>query len=123
MQLHEDDPQAALGALTTSEPVGLYSFVFAQWSAAVKAEAAVLAGAPNAGTLLAQARAASAGNPMARAITRRAAALASGGRRGRRRRVRRRRIGLPVRPDTRPRSAHAAQRHAGVAWPTCLVLI
>jgi hypothetical protein len=80
VQLHEGDPQAALGALTAGQPDGLYSFVFAQWSAAIKAEAAVLAGAPDAAALLAQAHAASAGNPMARAITRRAAALASGGR-------------------------------------------
>ena len=80
MQLHEDDPQAALGALTAGQPTGLFSFVFTQWSAAVKAEAAVLAGAPDASALLAQARAASTGNPMASAITRRAAALASGDR-------------------------------------------
>ena len=80
VRLHEDEPQAALGALTTDQPAGLYSFVFTQWNAAVKAEAAVLADAPDAGPLLAQAHAAGAGNPMARAITRRAAALAAGDR-------------------------------------------
>ena len=80
VQLHEDDPQAALGALTAGQPTGLFSFVFTQWSAAVKAEAAVLAGVPDASALLAQAHAASTGNPMASAITRRAAALASGDR-------------------------------------------
>ena len=51
--------------------------VFTQWIAAVQAEAAVLADAPDAGTLLAQAHAASAGNPVATAITRRAAGLRS----------------------------------------------
>ena len=80
VHLHEDEPQAALGALTAGQPAGLFSFVFTQWSAAVKAEAAVLAGAPDASALLAQAHAASTGNPMASAITRRAAALASGDR-------------------------------------------
>jgi hypothetical protein len=80
VQLHEDDPQAALGVLSAGEPAGLYSFVFTQWSAAVKAEAAVLAQVPDASALLARAQAASAGNPMARAITGRAAALASGDR-------------------------------------------
>jgi predicted ATPase/DNA-binding CsgD family transcriptional regulator len=80
VHLHEDDPQAALGTLTASHPAGFFSFVFTQWSAAVKAEAAVLAGAPDARALLARAHAASAGNPMARAITRRAAALGSGDR-------------------------------------------
>jgi hypothetical protein len=77
VQLQEDDPQAALTALTTAGPAGLYSLVFTQWAGAVRAEAAVLAGAPDAGALLAQARAASAGNLMAMAITRRAAALRS----------------------------------------------
>jgi hypothetical protein len=80
VHLHEDDPQAALGTLTAGHPAGFFSFVFTQWSAAVKAEAAVLAGAPDARALLARAHAASAGNPMARAITRRAAALGSGDR-------------------------------------------
>lgn len=75
VRLHEDDPLAALGALAVGQHTGLYSFVFTQWAAAVQAEAAVLAGAPDAGALLAQAHTASAGNPMATAIVRRAAGL------------------------------------------------
>jgi predicted ATPase/DNA-binding CsgD family transcriptional regulator len=77
VDLHEDDPQAALGVLAAAQRTGLFPLVFTQWIAAVQAEAAVLAGAPDAGALLAQARSASAGNPMAIAITRRAAGLRS----------------------------------------------
>jgi predicted ATPase/DNA-binding CsgD family transcriptional regulator len=77
VNLHEDDPQAALGVLAAGQRTGLYPLVFTQWIAAVQAEAAVLADAPDAGTLLGQAHSASAGNPMATAITRRAAGLRS----------------------------------------------
>jgi hypothetical protein len=75
--LHEGRPRAALDVLTAADRNGLYSLVFRQWSAAVAAEAAVLADAPDAALLLRQAGAASAGNPIATAITARAAALSS----------------------------------------------
>jgi hypothetical protein len=54
----------------------LYGHVFHQWTAALTAEAAVRAGRPDAGQWIRRAAAASTGNPIAIAITNRAAQLA-----------------------------------------------
>jgi hypothetical protein len=73
--LHQGHPAAALDVLG-DRPAGLYGQVFRQWSAALLAEAAVLAGAAAAPELLATATAVTSGNPVAAAIAARAVALA-----------------------------------------------
>ena len=125
VHLHEDDPQAALGVLTAGSArrallVRLHSV-----------ERSRHGGSGRPGGRAGRQRAARPGPRGQRRqpdgqghhpASRRAGVRRPRGRRGRRHRVRRRRIRLPVRQDTRPRPAHAAQRDAGVAWPTCLVL-
>ena len=60
-------------------PAGtFYAQVFRQWHAALHAEAAVLAADPRAGALVDAATMVTAGNPIATALTARAAALLAG---------------------------------------------
>jgi predicted ATPase/DNA-binding CsgD family transcriptional regulator len=76
--LHHDAAADAFDVLTAPGDRGLYGFVFGQWTAALTAEAAVLAGRPDATEWLARAGQASAGNPVAAAITRRATVRLAG---------------------------------------------
>jgi predicted ATPase/DNA-binding CsgD family transcriptional regulator len=76
--LHDRRPADAFAVLTAEGDRGLYGAVFRQWTAAVTAEAAVLAGRHDAGWWLDVAAHASIGNPIATAITTRAAAVHSG---------------------------------------------
>jgi predicted ATPase len=78
VRLHDDQPSAAVEALAGADSGTLYAWVFRQWIAAVRAEAAVLAGAPDAGALVGIASEVTAGNPIASGIAARAAALVAG---------------------------------------------
>jgi tetratricopeptide (TPR) repeat protein len=78
VRLHDDEPSVALQALAEADGDGLFASVFRQWTAAVRAEAAVLARTPDAGALVQVAGEITIGNPIASAITARAAALQSG---------------------------------------------
>ena len=78
--LEQNQPLLALETLRSPEPQGMFGFVFQQWSAAVTAEAAVVAGDQHAAALLRSASLASSDNPVATAITQRAAALQAGDR-------------------------------------------
>jgi predicted ATPase/DNA-binding CsgD family transcriptional regulator len=73
--LDKQQPLAALETLVSPEPRGLFGFVFGQWAAALAAEAAVLACHRRADELLQAARVESLGNPVAAAITSRAAGV------------------------------------------------
>jgi len=74
--LHRGQPRAALDVLTAAPgSPSWHPLLWHQWSAALRAEAAVLAGHPRAGHHLAQARASAGGNPIATALTGRAEAL------------------------------------------------
>ena len=66
----------AFDTLTAPGDRGLNGHVFHQWTAALTAEAAVRAGRPDAGQWIRRSAAASPGNPIATAITNRAAELA-----------------------------------------------
>ena len=74
--LRENRPYEAFDTLTTPGDRGMYGHVFHQWTAALTAEAAVRAGRPDADQWIRRAAAASKGNPIATAITYRAAELA-----------------------------------------------
>jgi hypothetical protein len=76
--LDGQQPLAALETLVSPEPRGLFGFVFEQWAAALAAEAAVLARHKRADELLQGANRKSVGNPVATAITSRAAAVRTG---------------------------------------------
>ncbi|MDQ1674688.1 MAG: hypothetical protein QOC98_3250 [Frankiaceae bacterium] len=76
--LDKQQPLAALETLVSPEPRGLFGFVFEQWAAALAAEAAVLARHKRADELLQGANRKSVGNPVATAITSRAAAVRTG---------------------------------------------
>jgi hypothetical protein len=78
--LEQNQPLLALEALRSPEPRGLFGFVFKRWSAAVTAEAAVIAGDQHAVALLHSASPTSSDNPVATAIMHRAAALQAGDR-------------------------------------------
>jgi hypothetical protein len=78
VQLDEGRPDAALAALRGADGAGLLGVVFGAWIAAVQAEAGVLAGADDTEALLTNARERSRGNPVATALTERAAALLRG---------------------------------------------
>ena len=78
VSLHDDDPSAAFQALVDADSDTLYAWVFRQWIAAVRAEAAVLAGASDARALVRLASEVTAGNPIAAGIAARAAALDRG---------------------------------------------
>jgi hypothetical protein len=82
VRLHEGDPSAALEALAEADGDSLYAWVFRQWIAAVRAEAAVLARSVDAGALIRLASDVAAGNPIASGIAARAAALERGDRDG-----------------------------------------
>jgi predicted ATPase/DNA-binding CsgD family transcriptional regulator len=73
--LEQDQPVLALESLTSKDRSGMFGFVFRQWSAALSAEAAVLARHEDAAPLLCTATQVSVDNPVAMAITRRAEAL------------------------------------------------
>jgi predicted ATPase/DNA-binding CsgD family transcriptional regulator len=73
--LHEEQPWVARELLESMDTTGFHTLVFRQWSSALAAECAVLMGADDADRLLDQASQVSTGNPIATAITRRAAAL------------------------------------------------
>ncbi|MFJ9574935.1 ATP-binding protein [Streptomyces sp. NPDC101191] len=78
--LHHGDAQAALER-TAPEPEQVWKWVcwvWLHWYTALRAEAAVLAGHPDAGDRLAAARATVAGNPVATALVDRAQALLCG---------------------------------------------
>jgi hypothetical protein len=78
LALHRELPDLALGRL--SSPVdSVYGHVFSHWIVALRAEAAALSGAAD-GRMLEAAADTVAGNPVAGAIVRRAAALAAGDR-------------------------------------------
>jgi predicted ATPase/DNA-binding CsgD family transcriptional regulator len=80
--LHRDQPAAALDRLA-AEPEDLRQWIsglWRQWYAALKAEAAVLTGQSEAADRLEHARTIVIGNPIAAAITERAAALLTGDR-------------------------------------------
>lgn len=78
IMLHERQPRVAFDILAQEGRPGLYAAVFRQWSNALMAEAAVLARTPDAELRIDQAARSSTGNPVATAITLRAAALWSG---------------------------------------------
>jgi hypothetical protein len=78
--LDKKQPVAALQTLASPEPRGLFGFVFEQWSAALAAEAAVLARHQQADALLHAATEITVDNPVATAITHRAAAVRAGDR-------------------------------------------
>src|SRR5206468_10682398 len=61
--LHQDRANAAVDVLDAEPATGLFPAVFAQWIAAVRAEAAVLAGRPEAAERIALGRVEAAGNP------------------------------------------------------------
>ncbi len=67
--------KAALELLEQDVSPGIFPLVFRQWTRALAAEAAVLSRNDRVEQFLKQARASSANNPMATAITRRATAL------------------------------------------------
>ena len=73
--LHGDHPQEAYDVLTVDGERGLYGAVFHQWTAAVTAQAAVLAGIPDAGERIQRAARACSGNPAATTILNRAIKL------------------------------------------------
>ena len=75
VSLEQGRPDEALTMLTGGTERGIFALVFRQWSLALRAEAAVLAENDEADQCLDRASAASIGNPIASAITRRAAAL------------------------------------------------
>jgi hypothetical protein len=78
--LDRGQPGSALDLLT-DDVVASSSWrirLWRQWITALRAEAAVLARTPDAAALIAQARAAAGGNPVALALTRRAEALYRG---------------------------------------------
>lgn len=75
--VREGRPADAFAVLTAPAGPGLYSAAFHQWSAALTAEAAVLAGRQDAWRHLARARQAAAGNPAAASIADRAARTAA----------------------------------------------
>jgi hypothetical protein len=79
VRLHEDHPGAAYALLTAAPnaQAGMHFSTFRQWLSAVTAEAAVLAGAGDADARVREAGETCAGNPVAGAIARRAAALAA----------------------------------------------
>ncbi|MDX6763973.1 ATPase, partial [Streptomyces sp. F8] len=77
LMLHQGRPQAALER-TAPEPAQVRqwtTWIWLHWYVALRAEAAVLAGAPDAAARLAEARTAVAGNPVATALVARATAL------------------------------------------------
>jgi predicted ATPase/DNA-binding CsgD family transcriptional regulator len=78
--LHRSDAPAALDRLTTQadETNKWLKWIWLHWHVALRAEAAVLAGHPDAGDHLAAARPIVAGNPVATAIVDRATALGDG---------------------------------------------
>jgi hypothetical protein len=76
--LEKQRPLAALETLVSPEPRGLFGFVFEQWTAALAAEAAILARHERADELLQAAYEKSVGNPVATAITSRATAVRAG---------------------------------------------
>jgi predicted ATPase/DNA-binding CsgD family transcriptional regulator len=78
--LHRSDAAGALDRLTTQtdETNKWLNWIWLHWHVALRAEAAVLAGHPDAGDHLATARRVVTGNPVATAIVDRAAALADG---------------------------------------------
>jgi tetratricopeptide (TPR) repeat protein len=78
--LEQDQPVLALESLSSQHHAGMFSFVFRQWSAALAAEAAVLAGHQKAELFLRDAALACLDNPIATAITHRAEALLTGDR-------------------------------------------
>ncbi|MDX6245547.1 MAG: hypothetical protein QOE76_3270 [Frankiales bacterium] len=80
LALHLDRPDEALRRLS-APATGFYGQVFSQWSAALTVEAAALTGTADESALSAAADAV-AGNPVAAALVRRAAALAAGDRTG-----------------------------------------
>jgi predicted ATPase/DNA-binding CsgD family transcriptional regulator len=75
VSLENGQPDTALALLRAASGVGIFDLVFRQWSIALTAEAAVLAEDNDAEQCLARASVSSIGNPIASAITRRAAAL------------------------------------------------
>jgi len=80
--LHRGRPEEALRMLAT-EPEAVqwwYGQIFRQWYLALRSEAAVLAGRPDAGELIATAEVAAARNPLAAALVQRAGALMTGDR-------------------------------------------
>jgi hypothetical protein len=77
--LHLGRAADAFDVLTTPGDRGLYGLVFAQWAAALTAEAAVLAGRRDAVAWVERAAESSVGNAVASALTRRAAAELVGG--------------------------------------------
>jgi hypothetical protein len=76
--LDRQQPLAALEALASPGPRGLFGFVFGQWSTALLGEAAVLARHRRTDELLQAAHEERVGNPVAAAITSRAAAVRAG---------------------------------------------
>ncbi|WP_060180785.1 ATP-binding protein [Streptomyces sp. IMTB 1903] len=77
LMLHQGRPQAALER-TAPEPAQVRqwtTWIWLHWYVALRAEASVLAGAPDAAARLAEARTAVAGNPVATALVARATAL------------------------------------------------
>ena len=80
--LHEGRPEQGFDVLTAPGDRGMFGRVFAQWATALTAEAAVLAGRDDAPGWVERATAATAGNPIAAALARRAAALLTGDRAG-----------------------------------------
>jgi hypothetical protein len=77
--LRHDRPREALAVLQSDGVRVPFGIIFHQWVAALAAEAAVLAGHPDSPGLLYRATAVSQGNPIAAAVTRRAAALVGDG--------------------------------------------
>jgi hypothetical protein len=75
VSLEQGRPDEAFALLTSGSEGGTFALVFRQWSMALTAEAAVLAEGDEADQCLARASTSSIGNPIASAITRRAAAL------------------------------------------------
>jgi hypothetical protein len=76
--LQHDHPERALETLRSQDPSVMFGFVFRQWSAALAAEAAVLARHEDAAPLLHTATLMCTDNPVAAAITARAEALLAG---------------------------------------------
>jgi len=79
--LHRDDPLAALALLDHDDDPSCLHPVFTSWRAALAAEAAVLAGLPDAGARVELAQQRCRTNPVARLLTERAKALHEGERR------------------------------------------
>ena len=115
-------PQAALERVAPApEQVWKWvTWIWLHWYVALRAEAAVLAGSPDARDRLAEARAIVAGNPVAGAMVERAQALLDGDRErlladgGR---VRRRRLPLPVGADASCSPAASMPPAARPHWP------